>query len=159
MQNRCQKKWCKKYEKWCQNGAKMGAKIRPKSENIGKKRYQKIDAKIWCKKAPEGRIFRGFLRILAEFLGRGGGEGGVTNVIKDSLVNNLTRATPEGCGGSKMGAKIRPKIENVGKKGVKKLMRKIDARKMLDAKDFRGLCGFWIRFLRRGAFVTFFACG
>ena len=80
--------------------------------------------------------FPRFLRILIRFLGRGGGEGGVTNVIKDSLVNNLTRATPEGCGGSKMGAKIRPKIENVGKKGVKKLMRKIDARKMLDANEF-----------------------
>ena len=35
-----------------------------------------------------------------------------------------------------MGAKIRPKIENVGKKGNKKLMQKIDARKMLDANEF-----------------------
>ena len=35
-----------------------------------------------------------------------------------------------------MGAKIRPKIENIGKKGIKKLMQKFDAKKKNEGKEF-----------------------
>ena len=48
--------------------------------------------------------------------GRGGHKGDI-----GSLLNNLTRATPEGCGGSKMGAKIHQKSEKYRKKRYPKI--------------------------------------
>ena len=76
MQNRCKKKACKKYGKWCQNASKMGAKIHPKSEKYRKKRYPKIDAEIWCQKNAfffERQILDQFW---IDFLAVPGGKGG-----------------------------------------------------------------------------------
>ena len=50
MQNLCSKKVCKKYGKWCQKGAKMGAQIHPKKQKYWKKGMQKLIPKIDAEK-------------------------------------------------------------------------------------------------------------
>ena len=99
----------------------MGAKIRPKIENVGKKGVKKLMRKIDARKMLDANEFPQIFADLGSIFGPWRGVGGITKEIKDSLLNNLTRATPEGCGGSKMGAKIHPKSETYWKKQYPKI--------------------------------------